>query len=66
MVFILENLMFSLLGDFKCTWRTKFDISPQITVLKLVIEICQETNTRKQMIVKILFDNIKYESYYYF
>lgn len=60
MVKILDQLMFFMLCEFKCTWRNKFDISHQTMVLKLLTEICQETNTRKQMIVKILFDKIKY------
>jgi len=60
MIFILGHLMFGMLCEFQCTWRNKFDISHQIIVLKLIMEICQETNTRKQMIVHILFDKIKY------
>lgn len=59
MVKIMDQLMFCMLCQFKCTWRKKFDTSHQTMVLKLITEICQETNTRKQMIVKILFDKIK-------
>lgn len=60
MIFIMSHLMFDMLCEFQCTWRNKFDISHQIIVLKLITEICQETKTRKQMIVHILFDKIKY------
>ncbi|VVC25271.1 Concanavalin A-like lectin/glucanase domain,SPRY domain,Zinc finger, RING-type,B30.2/SPRY domain [Cinara cedri] len=60
MIFIMGHLLFSMLCEFKCTWRNKFDISHQVMVLKLLIEIFQETNTRKQMIVHIIFNKIKF------
>lgn len=60
MVSIMEHLMFCLSCEFKCIWRSKFDTSHQIMVLKLLNAICQESNTRKQMIVNILFGKIKY------
>lgn len=60
MITIMGHLMFGMLCEFQCTWRNKFDISHQTTVLKLITEIVQETNTRKQLIVHILFDKIKY------
>lgn len=60
MVFIMGHLMFGTLCEYQCTWRKKFDVSHQITALKLLIGICQETTSRKQMIVHILFNKIKY------
>lgn len=60
MIFILDHFMFCMLCEFQCTWRNKFNISHQIVVLKLLTEICQETDTRKQLIVRILFNKIKY------
>lgn len=60
MIIVMGHLSFGMLREFKCTWRNKFDISHQMTVLKLLIAICQETNTRKQMIAHILFKQIKY------
>lgn len=60
MISIMKHLMFSLFCEFKCIWRSKFDTSHQIMVLKLLNAICQEINTRKQMIANILFDKIEY------
>lgn len=65
MVFIMDHFMFEMLGEYQCTWRKKYDISHQTMVLKLITEICKETNTRKQMIVHILFDKVKYVYYYF-
>lgn len=60
MVFIMSHLTFGMLCEFQCTWRTKFSTSHQVMVLKLLNGICQETNTRKQIIANILFDKVKY------
>ncbi|XP_050053150.1 E3 ubiquitin-protein ligase RNF123-like isoform X2 [Aphis gossypii] len=60
MVSIMNYLIFCLLCDFKCTWRNRFDISHQSEVLKLLTAICRETNTRKEAIVNIFFDKIKF------
>lgn len=65
MVNIMSHLMFGMLCEFQCIWRTKFDTSPQVMVLKLLIEICQETNTRKQTIANIFFDKVKYVFEFY-
>lgn len=66
MVFIMSHLIFGTLCEYQCTWRKKFDVSHQIIALNLLIGICQETNSRKQMIVHILFDKIKYVLLFYF
>lgn len=60
MIFILGHLIFCMLCEFKCTWRSKFDTSHQVMVLKLLAEICKETKTRKKMLEYILFDKVKY------
>lgn len=60
MIHIINQLMFCMVCDFKCSWREKYDISHQVVVLKLITAICEETNTRKQMIANILFNKIKY------
>lgn len=66
MLFIMGHLMFGTLCEYQCTWRKTFDVSHQITALNLLIGICQETNSRKQIIVHILFDKIKYVLLFYF
>jgi hypothetical protein len=60
MICIINQFMFCMLCEFKCTWREKFDTSNQIMVLKLITAICEETKTRKQMIANVLFNKIKY------
>ncbi|XP_050423164.1 E3 ubiquitin-protein ligase RNF123-like [Adelges cooleyi] len=56
---IMQNISFFLLTEFKCIWRNGFDTSHQIMVIKLLIEFCQETKTRRHLIKKILFDKVR-------